>query len=178
MTEHFTAQDLTQLQTGWLTDEEMEIVHRCSTVLTHDVMINVDGKLLLVRRENDPARGLLYPIGGRALRGMPYDESLRKRVRSECGLEIEDLVRVGEGRNCYPDDPFGHGKGTDTHSLMYVGRGVGEINLDRLHSTPTLVGPNDYTPAFRSGLDSWVRQFMDKAVEHYFGFSLAPKVAK
>ena len=54
----------------------------------HDVFIeyeNEDGekKMLLVVRDNEPALGQLWPIGGGIKRGIPTIESLRLLTKSE-----------------------------------------------------------------------------------------------
>jgi len=151
---------------------------------THDVMIKYLGGILLVQRENVPAKGDLFPIGGKLIKGVPTLDSLRMRTKQECGLELENIEQVGTARHFWDEDPFGHGKGVDTISEMFYAEGKGEIKLDSLHSTPTLVvsktflyrNPNtrfenpefNYEvnlPKFRETLNPWVKDFFELIME-------------
>ena len=85
---------------------------------TVDVIVEVDGGIVLVRRRNDPP-GWAIP-GGFVDRGEPAENAARREMREEISLDVElvDLLGV------YSDparDPRGH-----TLSAVYVGtaRGV------------------------------------------------------
>ena len=140
--------------------EPYKEAHEGLVIPCHDVFIQTQGGILLVRRENVPAEGILWPIGGRLSRGVETQESLRILVRSECGLKLENLELLGVGRTQFRTDPFGHGRGTDTLNLIYYAEGKGEIRLDDLHSTPTIVRPQDYY-SLRKELHPYVQDFME-----------------
>jgi len=127
----------------------------------HDAVIEYQGRILLMRRTNSPAKDYLYVPGGRIERGMTAEESLRMRVKAECNLDLYDIRPLGCARTFFRTDPFGHGKGTDTLNLIFFARGEGELRLDDLHDKPTLIRPSDYTPAFRNTLDEYVRDLLD-----------------
>lgn len=139
--------------------------HQSLPIACHDVLIEYRGGILLVKRDNAPAKNILWMIGGRINRGIPILESLQKKVEEECGLEIDNIVELGTGRTLFDADPFGHGKGTDTVNWVYFAKGSGNLRLDKLHKKPTIVKAADYTPAFRQSLHPYVRDFMDKAMK-------------
>ncbi|MDO8655770.1 MAG: NUDIX domain-containing protein [Nanoarchaeota archaeon] len=139
--------------------------HQSLPIACHDVIIEYQGGLLLVVRDNFPSKGILGVIGGRISRGIPIKDSLQKKVKEECGLEINDIVELGTARTLFKTDPFGHGKGTDTINILFFARGNGKIKLDTLHKKPTIVKPADYTSKFRKSLHPYVRDLMDEGMK-------------
>ncbi len=152
------------LEAGRMSRENYVEAHRGLVIPCHDIMIEYSGGLLLVVRKEYPGKNLIWPIGGRVLRGMPMETSLRKKVLEECGLEIEDLEYLDVARSMWETDPFGHGRGTDTFSVRYFGIGKGRINLNEVHTNPLIVRPEQYTLEFRSKLHICVRDHMDMAM--------------
>ena len=157
--------DTSQLQTGFVPDEEFSTAHRTMTFACHDVLVRMDGKYLLVNRDNVPAKDILWPLGGRVLRGVSAEKSLTDKVRKEAGLELQNIQFLGIARTMFETDPWDHGKGTDTLNLMYVADGVGDVALDKLHSAPTWVTSGEYRDQLRATLHPYVVEMMDKALE-------------
>ena len=157
--------DLKKLQTGLMPDEEYPLAHQYLPIACHDVFIEYQGGILLIVRDNLPAKDILWMIGGRLQRGMPILDSLKKKVKQECGLEINNIVELGTGRTLFTTNPFGHGKGTDTLNWVYFAQGKGKLKLDTLHKKPLIVRPADYTSSFRKSLHPYVRDFMDKTMK-------------
>lgn len=139
--------------------------HQSLPIACHDVFIEYQGGILLVVRDNLPAKDIVWMIGGRIQRGVPILESLKQKVKEECGLEIDNIVELGTGRTLFKTDPFGHGKGTDTLNWVYFAQGKGKLKLDGLHKKPTIIKPKEYTSAFRQSLHLYVRDFMDMAMK-------------
>lgn len=157
--------DLKRLRSPPLSREVYAQAHQSLPIACHDVFIEYRSGILLIVRDNFPAKDILWMVGGRINRGLPLLESLRKKVKEECGLEIDDIVELGTGRTLFNADPLGHGKGTDTINWVYFARGKGKIKLDTLHKKPMIVKVADYTDVFRKSLHPYVRDFMDKAMK-------------
>jgi len=163
-TENGVEIDMSKLQVGRAPIEIYREAHRIMLYGCRDVMLEYEGGLLLVKRDNEPARGVLWQIGGKADKGMISEDSLRDKVREECGLDIIDKpIYLGEARTSFQTDPFGHGNGTDTTNERYFAKARGTLRLDELHETPIIIKPEDYTPEFRGGLEKYARDFMDRA---------------
>jgi ADP-ribose pyrophosphatase YjhB (NUDIX family) len=152
------------LQAELLPRDTYAAAHGGLVICCHDVLIEQDGAYLLIRRKNHPAKDILWPIGGRVLRGVPAEQSLRQRVKGECQLDLGELRFLGTVRTLFHTEPFGHGRGTDTLNLMYVATGHGILHLDDLHETPTWIRPGDYTDALRQSLHPYVQDMMDAAL--------------
>jgi hypothetical protein len=85
-------------------------------------------------------------------------------VFKESGLELTSLTFLGVARTLFETDPLGHGKGTDTLNLMYLGEGKGNIQLDKLHKTPTLFTKEQYLQDLHLHLHPYVVEMLDKAI--------------
>jgi 8-oxo-dGTP diphosphatase len=76
--------------------------------LTVDCVIHdLDGRVLLIRRKNEPFKGAFALPGGFVDIGEMVKAACRREVREETGLEVHDLALIG----VYSDpgrDPRGH----------------------------------------------------------------------
>ena len=156
--------DISSLKAGFMPLEDYREAHKGLPIVCHDAAILYNGGFLLVQRDNMPALGDMYVIGGRVLRGVPIIESLKQKVKEECGLEITDVKELGVARTFYMTDPFDHGKGTDNINFMFFAKGEKELKLDNLHSQPLILKPEDY-PDLKVKLDPYTREILEKAME-------------
>ena len=129
----------------------------------NDIFIEYKGGILLIIRDDAPAKGCLWAIGGGIERGIPIEKSLRNKVREECGLELTDIKFLGISRQFWNTGSSNNDKGVDDVSLVYFGKGVGDLKLDKLHKSPRIVTPSEY-PSLRDSFHPWVRDFMDKVI--------------
>jgi len=155
--------DITQLQTGFVADEAYRTAHQTMCFACHDVLVRVDGKYLLVKRDNVPAKNILWPLGGRVARGVPVEKSLRDKVLKESGLILTNIRFLGVARTLFETDPWGHGEGTDTLNLMYIADGQGDITLDQFHSAPRWVSAEEFN-GLRGSLHPYVIELFEKAL--------------
>jgi len=139
--------------------------HESLVIFCHDVFIQYEGGLLLVKRKNHPGMDELWPIGGRVQRGIPTELSLREKTWAEAHLELENIIELGCGRTYFSTDPFGHGKGTDTFNLTYFAQGKGSLNLDDVHEEPFIITEKTY-PEVQKTLHPYVKDFLEKALSH------------
>ena len=157
-----------------LSDAEYSRYQARKVQACHDVYVDVDGALLLVQRDNHPAKGELWPLGGAITKDIDTDVSLTKVVKRESGLDLVresiQFLRVGRPRfrteSQWSSPEHYHGRGTDAIGLIFYAKGEGEVKLDNLHMRPTFVRRTDYTPEFRNGLHQYVQDGMDLAIKH------------
>jgi len=156
--------ELTKLEAGLMPIADYTNAHGSLVVPCHDIYIQHGNGLLLVIRDNLPMKGILWPMGGRITRGLRTEESLARRVKGECGLELSDIKYLGSARLFMSTEPLGHEKGTDNIALVYYAKGHGELKLDDLHKDPKIVTPVEY-PKLRPQLHPYVQDFMDIAIK-------------
>lgn len=59
-----------------------------------DLCIVWDGKILLGKRKNDPLKGFFFTPGGRILKNEAHIDCLKRVARSELGLILDDLKQA------------------------------------------------------------------------------------
>jgi len=137
--------------------------HKNLPILCHDVFIKHQGGIILVKREREPAKGKWWPVGGRVLRGVSFEDSLKDKAKKECGLSLKNIELMGIVRHFFDDAYIQHEKGTDTPTLVYFADGEGEINLDKLHSAYRIIKKEDFYKNVRD-YDHEVKDFMEKII--------------
>lgn len=155
--------DLNKLEAKPLPDGIYKEAHRSLVIPTHDAVVTYNDSIVLVERDRAPLKDFFWSVGGRINRGVPLEESLKRIVKKECGLEIYDIEFAGVERAFMPADPFGHGRGTDTVGLIYLARGKGEIKLDEFHKGVKLVSSEEYD-SLREKLHPFIRKYTDEAM--------------
>jgi ADP-ribose pyrophosphatase YjhB (NUDIX family) len=161
--------DLSSVRNGcWVEDAIYREAHHGLVLLCHDIFVQYRDGILLVTRDNHPAKGELWPIGGKWETPLTREESVAKKVEEESNLDVDpaEMVMLGGGDTLFRTDPFGHEKGTHTFNFVYFARGEGDLRLDRLHTQPRIVTPREYTQNsdLRSTLPEYVQDFMDIAI--------------
>jgi ADP-ribose pyrophosphatase YjhB (NUDIX family) len=156
--------DLSLVHSDFIDQDLYESIHKNSIITCQDVFIKhtnngVTGFVLLKRR-NHPAKGVLWPVGGRILRGVEGKEALAKKALDECGLTIKNITFLSVARTIFSTDPFGHGKGTDTLNLIYTADGTGELTPNKDHELPHIVTKENYKE-IQDALDPYVRTYLD-----------------
>ena len=152
-----------RLAAEFMPREDYAKAHASLPIVCHDVAIFYHGSVLLVKRDNLPANDEWFVVGGRVERGILMEESLRRKAKAECGLDLVDIQLVGVARTLFATDPFGHGKGTDTINFLYVARGRGVLKLDMFHSQPRLLKEEEFTDDFKKELHPYVMELLEKA---------------
>ncbi len=65
-------------------------------ILCVDVIIrNSQGHCLLIKRFNEPKKGLWWVIGGRVLKGESCNEAAIRKIREEVSLSVQVISPVG-----------------------------------------------------------------------------------
>lgn len=152
--------NIKKLRANRISEEEYIQMHQKLPITCHDVFIRYKNGILLVKREKAPGNGLLWPIGGRLERGRTFEESLKIKVKEECGLRINKIKFIGVARHFFGTEPFEHNKGTDTPTLVFVAQGKGKIKLNSLHTNPVIINKEEYKKIKRT-LHPCVRDFLE-----------------
>lgn len=107
-------------------------------ILCVDLIIqNSKGEYLLVKRDNEPVKGLWWIPGGRVIKNDDVYVSAQKKCMQEIGVDINDWRVVGIYDDQY--DTNAHGLDTRIHTLSILCRTnvhveASEIRLDEQSS--------------------------------------------
>lgn len=119
------------------------------------IVIDGDGRLLLVRRANPPAQGLWSIPGGRVEPGEDDEAAVVRELREETALDGAVLGEVGSVTR---DAPTG-GTYIIRDYLMTVPQGseptAGDDAADAAWFTPDEVRSADTSPGLVDALESW-----------------------
>ena len=162
-TEYFPKDSIKSLTAPQVAKNDYQFFHMNLPILCHDIFIAYGKGILLVQRDNEPAKGLLWPIGGRVQRGVSLKDSIAFKVKEECNLEINRIQELGWGRTLFNTDPFGHCNGTDTLNIVFFAKGEGKLKLDNLHSMETIVTLENHKKISKD-LHPYVKDFLKKAL--------------
>jgi len=106
-------------------------------LLTVDVVIIYQDKIVLIRRANPPFRGYYALPGGFVEIGEKVEDAAVREAREETGLDVKLVKFLG----VYSDpgrDPRGH-----TASIAYIGEGAGKLVADTDAASVELFDPDE-----------------------------------
>lgn len=164
---------LSRLQSGYVSDVIYNSARDTLSRACHDIFLRVksaNGKegILLVTRQKEPMKGVLWPVGGGMRRGVPIKESLNHIVRRECNLEINGEVHlIDVARFFFRTNPYGSGEGVDDFGVTFYAVGEGQIKLDELHNHPIIASRENYEN-IKKGLHPYVKENIDIIFSKYW----------
>lgn len=110
-------------------------IHEAMPIFCVDLVIERDGKFLLLQRDVEPDKGKFWFPGGRLIKGETILAAAARIAWEETRLSIDIVNLLGYTDCQFDKDPFGHGQGTHTVSLVFRCRAVGgEVEIDARHT--------------------------------------------
>lgn len=120
---------------SWIADDLYVKIHQLMPLACVDLAIKRDGAVLLVKRIEEPEKGKFWFPGGRIRRNETVAQAVSRIALEEVGLAVEACGLIDYMDLSFKTDPFGHGKGTRSVSLVFACRAVGgEVKLNALHA--------------------------------------------
>ena len=122
-----------------------------------EAVILVDRSLLFLRRKNQPAQGQWWFAGGRIHIGESFEQTLRREVKEETGLQIISHKFIGVYSRIFPE--------RHDITLAYLCKCEGSMELDREHSEHKFFSeiPDGLHPYLLELIeDSGVERFLSK----------------
>jgi colanic acid biosynthesis protein WcaH len=106
-----------------------------STVnLCVDVCLRYNDKVLLIKRTEEPCKGVFWPVGGRIHKGEKAVEAARRKIKEEIGIDFKgDLYPMGFYEDRYKENSFSKNTDYCTLSIVFAGdlEGLPNIVLDK-----------------------------------------------
>jgi colanic acid biosynthesis protein WcaH len=110
-------------------------------IVSVEAMIVIDESLLLLKRNNEPAKDLWWFAGGRIHKGESIKETLSREIFEETGLELDTYKLVNVYSRVFPE--------RHDITIVYLCKcKPGKIKIDPEHSEFKLIkkAPNDLHP--------------------------------
>lgn len=125
-------------------------------------VLNPDGRMILLRRANDPGKGLLGLPGGFVDAGETAEAALQRELKEEINLEIDNLRYLTSAPNRYPY----RGVIYNVLDVFYVCRTESFAGVDARHevdeicfSLPSAIDPRQIAfPSVRAALQEFLKE--------------------
>lgn len=125
-------------------EEYQRILETVPILCVDGVIVNHEGKYLLVKRANAPLQDQWWVPGGRVLKGETLEEAFHRKMREELGIEVRILMPIGYTEERHADDPRGGPDGVHAVSVVFC---AAPLSLDvRLDDQSTAWGFFDHLP--------------------------------
>jgi colanic acid biosynthesis protein WcaH len=85
----------------WIPDEEWATIVRNVPIVSVDLLVRVDGGLVLGKRTNEPAKGEWFIPGGRVHKGETRTEAVGRVASEELGVDVEIVESLGAFEHIY-----------------------------------------------------------------------------
>jgi colanic acid biosynthesis protein WcaH len=88
---------------GWINESLFNKIRSVIPIATVDLLVIHDGKLLLMLRNNDPAKDLWFTPGGRIYLGERIEQTVERVLREETGFTPIKVERKGVMAHIWPN---------------------------------------------------------------------------
>ena len=103
-------------------EEYKEILEKIAIPCVDVVIENDLGEILMIKRDNEPAKGRWWLPGGRIFKRETIRAAAIRKIREEVGLELNDVIIVGVYETIFDEGPFGIKTGTHSVNVLVKGR--------------------------------------------------------
>ena len=114
-----------------LDNQTFKIVLNSTPLISIDLLVKKDNKILLGKRINKPAQGYLFSIGGRVYKNQTIDSAMIRIAKNELNVELKLTPRfIGAFEHFYDDSIY---EDVSTHyvNLAY------EFEIEKTLNLPT-----------------------------------------
>jgi|TARA_B100000315_G_C14216962_1_gene424681 colanic acid biosynthesis protein WcaH len=103
------------------TEEYREILEKLAIPCVDVFVENDSGEVLMIKRDNEPAKGQWWLPGGRIFKRETIKDAAIRKIREEVGLELSDVAIVGAYETIFDEGPFGIETGTHSVNVLVKG---------------------------------------------------------
>jgi colanic acid biosynthesis protein WcaH len=119
---------------GFIEKEKYKEIVDLMPIQCVDAVVIKDGRYLLVKRDNEPLKGVFMTPGGRVLKGEKLVDAVKRKVREETGLEVKPISVVGFYEDFYEKNELGLDLVHTTSIVFACAYISGEVRLDNQSS--------------------------------------------
>ena len=88
---------------GWIEEPLYSRIKSLMPIPTMDLLVIHEGKLLLMLRNNNPAKDQWFIPGGRILLGETMEQAARRVLQEETGLKPKKITQKGTMTHIWPE---------------------------------------------------------------------------
>ncbi len=118
-------------ETHYIPDELYNQIIKYLPIVSVEAVVVIENSLLLLKRNNEPAKDEWWFPGGRMYKGESFKETLVREVREETGLEINAFKFINVYSRVFPE--------RHDITIAYLCTCTGKIELDSEHSQYRLI---------------------------------------
>lgn len=93
----------TNKECSYIPQATYEKIVKCMPIVSVEALIVVDGKLLFLRRNNEPVKGEWWFPGGRVRKGESLEQALFREVKEETGMETNFCKLINVYSRVFPE---------------------------------------------------------------------------
>ena len=90
-------------KTGWIEEPLYSQIRQLVPLACVDLLVVHRGRLLIMKRNNPPAKGEWFTPGGRIFTGESIEEAVRRTLNEETGLEPVNIEQKGVASHFWPE---------------------------------------------------------------------------
>jgi len=120
-----------------MSKEEYSKILELTPVCCVDLIVKHENKVLLVFRENSPAKNYWFLPGGRIFKNEILTEAVLRKAKEELGIEVKILKQLGAYDAIFKESYFKNiNSGTHTIGIVFIVEPAKDfkITLDSTHS--------------------------------------------
>lgn len=105
-----------------LSNRLYQTIIKNTIILCADIFLYQQNKMLLIRRTQEPLKGIYWPIGGRVQKSETAEQAAKRIIQRELGIDYKgELTSVGYFEEQFTENSFMNN--THYHTLSIVFRG-------------------------------------------------------
>ena len=127
-------------------DEYKKIIEVLPILCVDVVVRSKNGQCLLIKRANEPLKGVWWVIGGRVMKGETLEQAAVRKVREEAGMNVCSVKPIGYYEDVSEMNPLGLSSPQHSVSVVFSAR-FDDHQQVRLDSQSTEWKYSDELPA-------------------------------
>ena len=104
---------------NWISNDKYKEIIESMPICCVDLVIHNKGKVLVIKRDEDPDKGKWAVIGGRVYKNEKLRETAIRKAYEEVGLKIQIEKQIGVYEMIYDKTSFGEAK-TGYHNIIII----------------------------------------------------------
>ena len=137
----------------YIPEKQYSEILRCMPILCVDLLILYDNTCLLLKRDNEPAKGQYWFPGGRVRKMETLEQAAIRIAKQETNLDCKFIKRVSVEETIFDKNSE---MVTDVHTVniccQLIPENIEKLNIDDLHVD--FIWVNQQSPSFHNAINT------------------------